>query len=119
MIPFERCCSAEEDTIKKMISVVVNNYFAPSSENAKTFTILPQVTNNANYKKSKCIEMIAEKIEKPHKVDFKNAQNTILFFISKQCASIAVVTNFNEFSKYNVRLVQNKQQKETDDNKDD
>eukprot|EP01091_Cochliopodium_minus_P008244 TRINITY_DN1832_c0_g1_i1.p2 TRINITY_DN1832_c0_g1~~TRINITY_DN1832_c0_g1_i1.p2 ORF type:complete len:122 (-),score=45.66 TRINITY_DN1832_c0_g1_i1:14-379(-) len=107
MIPYEKTCSAEQDTIKKMMASLKDKYFSENSEK-KSFSIVPQVTNNINYHKSTCIEIITSQIEKPHYINYKTPDFYILIFVCKMGVSVSFVSSshYNSFAKFNVRLVQ-------------
>ncbi|KAL4534850.1 hypothetical protein Ndes2526A_g05720 [Nannochloris sp. 'desiccata'] len=102
--PVEHQCTADLDAMQEMAKEVLAKHFPADSTEGITFAVEFEKRAN-NIDRMKSINAFAEVVPAPHKVNLNNPSKTILVNVLKNTCGLAVVDNYKELSKFNIRAL--------------
>ncbi|KAH9541296.1 hypothetical protein CY35_14G055400 [Sphagnum magellanicum] len=104
VLPVEVTCYASAAELTKAAEPVMARHF-PTGQDCPSFkyAVVCEARANTKLNKMELIEAVAKLVPKPHSVDLKNPDKTILVQIVKTACAVGVVRNFKELAKYNLR----------------
>eukprot|EP00249_Psilotum_nudum_P010693 c22703_g1_i1 orf=316-1335(-) len=102
LLPIEVTCYASADEVRKFAEPCIVRHF-PQGEKAFKFAVVYEARANSSVNRMEMIDAVAKLVSKPHSVDLKKPDKTIIVQVVKTICVIGVVANFKEFLKYNLR----------------
>ncbi|PWA51756.1 THUMP domain-containing protein [Artemisia annua] len=103
VLPIEVTCYSSEEEISRAIKPLIAQYFPVEVETPYKFAVLCEARANSGLDKMKIINVVAQAVPEPHKVDLSNPDRTIVVQIAKTVCCIGVVDKYKELAKYNLR----------------
>ncbi|KAL8159437.1 hypothetical protein V2J09_000974 [Rumex salicifolius] len=110
ILPIEVSCYASEEEISRAIKPIITRYFPEESETAVKYAVLYDARANSGIDRMKIIDAVAKSVPKPHKVDLKDPEKSIVVQIVKTVCLIGVVEKYKELAKFNIRQLTSPQQ---------
>lgn len=103
VVPAEMTCYASEEEISKAIKPLIAQYFPNEGSSPQKFAVLYEARSNTGIERMTIINAVAKSVPKPHKVDLKNPDKTIIVQIARTICIVGVVERYKELAKYNLR----------------
>ncbi|GAB2226769.1 hypothetical protein Droror1_Dr00008559 [Drosera rotundifolia] len=103
VLPIELTCYSSEEEISKAIKPIIAHHFPTETEKPIKFAVLYDARANSGIDRMNIIDAVAKSVPRPHKVDLKDPEKTIVVQIVKTICLIGVVEKYKELAKYNLR----------------
>lgn len=104
LYPVESVCFASMEKMDELASDLVGQHFGPGAPPTQ-YAVQYDHRAAPPLDRMKVIDLFAEKIKEPHKVNLSSPQKTILVNLLKNACGVAVVEEYKQLSKFNIRVL--------------
>eukprot|EP00240_Pyramimonas_obovata_P006446 CAMPEP_0118927966 /NCGR_PEP_ID=MMETSP1169-20130426/5335_1 /TAXON_ID=36882 /ORGANISM="Pyramimonas obovata, Strain CCMP722" /LENGTH=314 /DNA_ID=CAMNT_0006869849 /DNA_START=106 /DNA_END=1050 /DNA_ORIENTATION=- len=106
ILPVANTCFPSKDLIEKNVKSLVDEHF-PTEEGVTPvkFSVVLEVRAFNSIPKNEIIDLVAQMVPKPHKVDLSNPEKSLSVFIIKNICLLGVVYEYHSFFKYNCNVL--------------
>ncbi|ORX50597.1 hypothetical protein DM01DRAFT_1337757 [Hesseltinella vesiculosa] len=106
LLPVETICAMDLEKIQAAAKPILTPHFHSDDPVVpKTFCVAYRSRNCGSADRSKITETLAASVGRPHVVDLKEAQLTIIAEVLQSICMMSVVPDFNELRKYNLESI--------------
>ncbi|EFJ34510.1 hypothetical protein SELMODRAFT_405908 [Selaginella moellendorffii] len=117
LLPMEVTCYASAEEVKIAAQPLILKHFPAEAAEGTKFAVVYEARANTGLDRMTLIDAVAQLVPKPHSVDLKAPQKTIIVQVAKTTCGIGVLSGYKELAKYNLRQLvlppEDEEQKQT------